>query len=430
MKSLTSLTRATICLTLFLAWAGYAPEVKAQSLKAAPASGTASVTYEEAFVDLHQTLGRQYPCFALKNIDWPAVGEELLPRAKRVKTDGEFGLLCMELVARIEDSHAYLLSSSANVPAPAFARWDPGFACLIDDGGKPVVYYVDRGGPAAKAGVKIGMTVVSVDGRPAVEAIEDCRKQVRKHQGFSSERYLRYQVARWFVRQMERGTIVSLEMTDPAGKLRKFELPATMGVRYLPRLPAPIPGIRDSANVAWTRFDENIGYIYVRRIKSDLIESLDKAVGELQGVTGLIVDVRGNSGGGYDARRAHRNFAPDDSAETERPRFAGPIALLIDSRCISAGEGWASWFVANNRAKLLGEATAGASARKRTYALKNGLYQVKFPVKAYCGSLDRPIERRGLEPDVPLRQNAQDLAAGRDTVLEAAKKLLLKKQDN
>ena len=195
-------------------------------------------------------------------------------------------------------------------------------------------------------------------------------------------------------------------------------------MRYLPRLPVPIEGINDSADVAWKMLSENIGYVYVRRIRDGLITDLDRAVGELKGARGLIIDVRGNSGGGFDDSRAFRNFTPDDPEEPDRPRFVGPIALLIDSRCISAGEGWASWFVAKKRARLFGEATAGASSRKTTYELKNGLYKVVFPVKAYFGFLDRPIERRGLEPDVPLRQNAMDLAQGRDTALEAAKAYL------
>jgi C-terminal processing protease CtpA/Prc len=170
----------------------------------------------------------------------------------------------------------------------------------------------------------------------------------------------------------------------------------------------------------------NIGYIYVRRITSDLIEKLDEAVGELKDARGLIVDVRGNSGGGFDSSRAFRNFTPGDTQEPDRPRFLGPMALLIDARCISAGEGWASWFIGHgHRARLFGQATAGASARKKTYTLKNGLYKVTYPVKAYRGSLDRPIERRGLEPDVPLMPALQDLAAGRDTVREAARQYLL-----
>ncbi len=168
-----------------------------------------------------------------------------------------------------------------------------------------------------------------------------------------------------------------------------------------------------------------IGYIYVRRIRSQLIPSLDRAVRELGSAKGLIIDVRGNSGGGFDSGRAHRNFNPSDPAEPNRPRYGGPIAVLIDARCISAGEGWTSWFVAQQRAKLFGEATAGASARKTDYLLSNGLFQVRFPIKAYKGYLDRPIERIGLVPDVRLMPNARDLAQGRDTVLEAARKYLL-----
>jgi hypothetical protein len=114
-------------------------------------------------------------------------------------------------------------------------------------------------------------------------------------------------------------------------------------------------------------------------------------------------------------------------AETEpdRPRFPGPFAVLVDARCVSAGEGWASWFVATGRARLFGEATCGASARKEDHPVRGGLFQVRFPVRFYRGSLDRIIERRGLEPDVPVKPNAADLAAGRDTVLEAARRFVL-----
>ena len=220
---------------------------------------------------------------------------------------------------------------------------------------------------------------------------------------------------------------MQLDMQDVDDQTHTFELPATLGTRYLPRRPVQILGTSDSADVSWTRLENNIGYIYVRRIKGDLIQKLDRAVAELKDVQGLIVDVRGNSGGGYDSRRSHRNFALQNNEELSRPRFKGPIALLIDARCISAGEGWASWFIDTKRARVFGEATAGASSRKTVYTLTNGLFKVRYPVKAYRGFLQRPIERRGLEPDVPVRQNARDLAVGRDTVLEAAKRYLLER---
>ena len=381
-------------------------------------------SYAGAFRDLYNHLGRRYPCFELKGIDWPAVGEELLPRSEKVESDREFGLLCLELVARLEDSHAALLAGTARPPQVAFPQWDPGFACLLDDRERPVVYSVDSGGPAEKAGVAIGMAVIRINDLPVSEAMEAWMKNITRYVGFSSKRYLRYQAARMFCRQMTKGQPIHVQLERPDGEQVTFQLPCTQGVRYLPRLPVPIKGVSDSASVSWTKLDGDIGYIYVRRIRSDLIERLDRAVGELKDVQGIVIDVRGNSGGGFDATRAHRNFVADDGQESDRPRFLGPMTLLLDARCISAGEGWASWFLAERRATAFGESTAGASARKEVYPLKNGLYRVQFPVKAYTGFLDRPIERRGLEPDVAVRQNAADLTDGRDTVLEAAKAFL------
>ena len=200
--------------------------------------------------------------------------------------------------------------------------------------------------------MKIGMAVVSVNGIPAERAIADWMKLASTYYGYSSERCLRYDAAQNFVRQTQRGAAVKLEMDDVAGARHGYELAAEMGIRYLPRLPVPIEGILDSGNVSWKKLEGNIGYIYVRRISAGLPEMLDKAVGELAGVRGLIVDVRGNSGGGFDAQRALRNFDANDEAEPDRPRYKGPMALLIDERCISAGEGWASWFVAKKRAAV------------------------------------------------------------------------------
>ena len=309
-----------------------AAQVRRAIMRVDPKSAATMVSFEEAFVDLYDVLGREYPCFPLKGIDWKAVGKELLPRAKEVKTESEFGLLCLELVARLEDSHARLRAGTASPPAISLPRFDPGFACLIDDRGRPVVYYVDRGGPAEQAGVRVGMTVLSLGGKPAEEVLRERMKQLSRYIGYSSDRYLRYHAAHFLPRQRDRDSTVALETEDVDGKTHQFRVRAVMDVRYLPRLPVPIPGIRDSGSVSWTMLpadqgspsSPSIGYIYVRRIQGDLLERLDHAVGTLKNARGLVIDVRGNSGGGFDAQRAHRNFALGDTGEPDRPRFRGP----------------------------------------------------------------------------------------------------------
>jgi RNA polymerase sigma factor (sigma-70 family) len=379
--------------------------------------------YAAAFRDLYEHLGRVYPSLALKGIDWGQVGRELLPRADAVQSEEQFGLLVEELVARLEDSHAYVHEGSATPPSAGFPEWDPWLACLIDDRGRRVIYAVTPGTSAWKSGIRPGMTVLAVNGVPAVEAMDRWMQRQRRYVGYSSERYLRYDAARLFHRQPERGAKVALELEDIEGRKKTVELTAEARGWYIPRLPVPREGINDGgADVQWVRLKDGIGYIHVRRIRPGLEVSLDRALTALGDIRGLILDLRGNSGGGFDAKTAFRNFdlSPGATAAPHRPRFTGPIAVLIDERCISAGEGWASWFVATKRARLFGTTTAGASARKETYTLPNGLYKVEIPVKAYTGFLDRPIERRGLEPDVAVRCTARDISVGRDTVAEAA----------
>ena len=402
----------------------FTPAEYADFLRAAgktpPSPPATRPSYAAAFRDLYDHLGQVYPEFELKGIDWPAVGRELLPRADAVRTDAAFGLLVEQLVARLQDSHAVVEPGTAPVPDPGLPSWDPGFACLTDDRDRPVVYAVEPDSPAAAAGLRPGTMVVSVNGTPAEDAIRAYMRQLSDYAGYSSERCLRYDAVHSFVAQPASGTMVRLTLEGTDGRSSTVALAATSGGRYLPRLPVPRNGIDDSADVGSTTLSPGIGYIYVRRIKDDLESGIDGALRSLGPLHGLVIDVRGNSGGGFDADAAFANFDPHEARWPDRPRYPGPIALLTDERCISAGEGWSSWFVANHRARLFGATTAGASSAKEEYALTDGLFKVVVPVKPYTGFLDRIIERQGLVPDVPVRCTAADLAAGRDTVVDAA----------
>ena len=122
-----------------------------------------------------------------------------------VRNEREFGLLVFELVARLEDSHAVVEKGSADPPAPDLPEWDPGIACLIDDCGKPVIYVVEPGSPAETDGVKVGMTVASVNGISAGDAMKRWMDLQRKYFGYSSNRTLEYDAARSFSSRARRG---------------------------------------------------------------------------------------------------------------------------------------------------------------------------------------------------------------------------------
>ena len=252
--------------------------------------------------------------------------------------------------------------------------------------------------------------------------MRDWMQQTRRFYGYSSERTLKYDAARAFLGQGKRGDRVTIKTLDVAGHEQTVALVADRQIRAMPRLPVPRPQITEGSDISWTTLAGRVGYISIRRIRAGIEASLDCALTELSDVNGLILDLRGNTGGGFDGKTAFLNFERDDSktAAARRPNYKGPLALLIDERTISAGEGWASWFVATKRARLFGATSAGASCRKEIYTLSNRLFRVVVPVKPYTGYLDRPIERRGIEPDVAVGYRASDLAEGRDTVVEAA----------
>ena len=376
--------------------------------------------YAATFRALYDHLGQAYPAFQQKAIDWPHVGDELLPRADAVKTDRDFGLLVLELVAKLQDSHAVVEAGTVDVPDPGLPQWDPGFACLDDDRGRATVYSVVPDSPAARAGVRPGTSVAAVDGVPTDRLLADRARRLSTFYGYSSDRCLRYDAVRSFAAQPRRGAVVHLMLESPDGHPWAADVACDCGGRYVPRLPVPREGVGDSDDCSSTTLAPGVGYVYVRRTGPNLIPDLDAAVRNLGPIRGLVIDVRGNSGGGFDADAAFANFDPTETRWPDRPRYAGPVAVLTDARTISAGEGWTSWFVAHHRARLFGATTAGASSRKEEYALPDGRFKVVVPVKLYTGFLDRPIERDGLVPDEPVSCTAADLAAGRDTVVDAA----------
>lgn len=392
------------------------------ALLLALALAATDVDGEAALRAAHARIGALYPCFAPKSIDWEATRERLLPAARAAGDDEALGLVMVQLVAALEDSHAVVMPGTRPVPALPLPRYSPGVACLEDDRGRVVVYAIDPAGPAAAARLRPGDVVRTIDGRPAAEAIADLDATMRRWVGHSSDRVRRHDAHRAVLARRAAGTAVTIEVERGDGTALGLRLRADSDRHFAPRLPIPAAG-DDSRDVRFARLAPDVAYLRIRRIRAGLEAGIDAALAALPGCRGLVIDLRGNTGGGFDRATAHRAFDPERPVE-EGPRWTGPIVILTDARTISAAEGWASWFRATGRATFVGETTAGASSRKTEIELADGRWRARIPTKAYAGFLDRPIERRGIEPDLAVRPRADDLAAGRDTALEAAVALL------
>jgi CubicO group peptidase (beta-lactamase class C family) len=190
-----------------------------------------------------------------------------------------------------------------------------------------------------------------------------------------------------------------------------------------------------------------IGYLHIRAFE-DLEAStraIDAVVEGFEGAKGLVVDVRHNGGGDDRVGRAlagrftaaprlymtvaTRKFGqvpPAFAAPVEwwvRPagpaQYTGPIVLLVNSRTISAAENVALAFRAVPHALIMGETTAGVMADTAPQPLPNG-WRVTVPINLFRDASGMSWEGIGIPPDLWVKNDRTDVAAGRDRVLETA----------
>ena len=103
---------------------------------------------------------------------------------------------------------------------------------------------------------------------------------------------------------------------------------------------------------ATVEFADDVAVLKVRTMMgADTIEQIQAAYARIaeQRPDALIIDLRGNGGGGYN-RELLEQIA----------MIPGPVALVIDAGCISAGETLARDFRRYGAARLFGSPTAGS----------------------------------------------------------------------
>ena len=253
-------------------------------------------------------------------------------------------------------------------------------------------------GPARRAGVRPGATIVAVDGRPL--------------RGVA------------FSRALERivgpvGTPVRLRVRDADG-VRELRL-----VRQ--RVAAPVLGSR-----VLSMGTKRVGYMRLAGFRVGSAEVLRRRVRALEarGVSALVLDLRANPGGLLDqavsvvslfvdrgvvvsVESAHHRevLAARDDAISKLP-----LVVLVDRNSASAAEVVAAALHDHRRAVLVGEATFGKALVQTVTPLENGA-ALQFTTARYRTPAGHDLSDRGIRPDVVA---VDDPATRDDEALTAA----------
>jgi C-terminal processing protease CtpA/Prc len=401
-------------------------------------SASGQTVYEQdvafALDQLESNCGR---FFALKKIDWPAVRKQFAEEAKTVGSDEQHLVLLTRLLARVKDGHAVVrpTDKTKDMKPPASLaqpdRTGPGmFWCTIGQDA-----YVKKSFASARdAGVRAGMQVLEVDGKPARQWLEARVEQMSDTRSFSTPQQAMFHTCHWGLAQPA-GTTMRLKLKPVSGDA----VDVTVTYRRastVPDGPAVFPReLKGDGDVAYATLPSGFGYVHVRRCKADLPQRMDEALEALGNLPGLVLDLRANGGGGFDHEALMGRFVPAGRTMSfaKAYRSAGPrpygglVVLIIDGNVRSAGETLAAIFKEDGRAYVIGEsATAGTSSQKTTIDLPSGLFGLYVSTRSNMARSNggKGIEGVGIPPHEVISYDPQDLSAGVDTLTKRAEDLL------
>ncbi len=409
----------------------------AQTAAVLPTVPETATIRAQAFEQVWTTVNDKHYDSTFGGVDWKKVRTAYEPKALAPGlSDREFHDVLRRMLGELKLSHFGIYPPTAEVVAAQTGRGVTGIDVLMLDG-VPVINRVDVGSPAAKAGVRTGEILTTVDGKPWKEIVAPLEASLAARKVTAGIRLI----------QLER-TLEATINSKPESTLSLGVLDAADQPKIFKIIRAPFTGEMSQALGNFPPqevvFDahllpENVGYIRFNMWVVPQMAKLRKAVAEFAHARAIIVDLRGNPGGvgGMAPGLAGLLFSEKASLGSMRTRggsmefvafpqpdpFTGKVIVLTDHGTGSTSEVFAAGMQDTARATIVGETTAGAVLPSVFEKLPTG-YLFQYAISDYRSPKNVLIEGSGVVPDVQIKQTRASLLAGGDAQLAAALKLI------
>ncbi|MBC8405333.1 MAG: hypothetical protein H8E15_08915 [Planctomycetes bacterium] len=326
--------------------------------------------------------------------------KDLEKRAKKCKTDAEFIGLIWEGIGYLRDAHMYLTECKIEMPRGEPSYYS-GISLLPATEGRVIVMYPPDGQGAS---LKTGSVVLTINGKDARKFLDERGEETwKKGGGFSSPQraaLFEYRTAL----SDERGEKYELLCMD-GKKKKKVKLSCRTEMDGWARsynMPADL--VKVGKSFYYSQLDSGYGFMYLRRVDSSIAEGMKTALAKYPDVPGWVIDLRGNSGGGY-----------GDELIDQVKAVQKPIVVIGDAGCISAGETLIRDFIRYAEAHFIGTPTAGSSSSKKEWQFPSGIATVKFSTRSRFGPDGEPIEFNGIKPHTIVEAVPEEVLAGKNS---------------
>jgi C-terminal processing protease CtpA/Prc len=369
------------------------------------------------------------------DIDWAALRAEYVPLTEAAHDYTEYHHVLQRMLNNIPDGHVGWISWSLY----AEQLGEIGASVTIADDGNVYVTGVIEGMPAQQAGLAAGTRILAVDGLPVHQAMDDLEES---YANGSTERG-RDQERLATLLKGPVGSRVSLQVELPDGATGTV----TMTRQQAPAIATddpfalPVEARLLAGDIAYLMLGED----FFDNLLDDLFARQFAAIWE-NALSGLILDMRGNSGGIDPYRNlivGHFLSQPLELSAVEYPGdldpighplshevvidpvspgpFAGTVVVLTDDQCFSQCE----YFVAAMQmagALVVGHTpTGGLGGSVGGQALLPGNFIVQYTTGRSL-TFDRSalfIEGTGVIPDIRVPLTRESIISPEDEVLTA-----------
>lgn len=357
----------------------------------------------------------------LMDENWDSVLTEFIPRMTATKDQKEYTLTLLELIGKIQDTHANIWGYNSVLDAFFGENIAPVKIKFVEN--KAIVVKLQD--EFKDANLQVGDVIVSVNG----VKVEDWLNNNLKY--FPASNYPTQ--LRDVARKMLRTNDNSIQLTIENNSGIKDVVIGTIKYKYFREEP-----------VSHKIINENIGYIYPGTLKKgEINEIMDKFLDK----KGLIVDLRCYpsdfiifSLSNY-LLNEKKDFVKFTAGDIKTPglftfrggemqvggknkdAFKGKVIILVNEETQSQAEYSAMALRVAPNAKVLGSTTAGADGNVSTIILPGNIftYISGIGVLTPDGS---ETQRIGIVPDIKMEPTIKGIRSGKDELLEKAIELI------
>lgn len=426
---------------------------------------------EKTFQLVWQTVRDEHFDPMLGGVDWDEVRVRYAPLAARARSDRELHNLLQAMVEELPQSH-FTIVPPERIPRIKVRKKRAGQTGTKDDDaldligdaednesdndvatqmmngigidvrvldGLIVITSVAAGGPAARAGLRPGFIIKSIDDVP-FDGIQRYMTGDKSLQPIIHMR-LRQEILVDYLGG-EPGTEVRLLYVDEQNRERQVVIKRE-------RLSGTLSSAVGNLPPLYTEFEAKrltgeIGYLRFSTFTPQVAEKICGTLKSMRDAPGIVIDLRGNPGGvmalasgvvGLMVNKAGligairtRKGALPLAAYPQRASYKGPVVVIIDRLSASTSEVLAAALQETGRATIVGERSAGMVLGADIIKLPTGAL-FEYARTGFITSQGTTLEGKGVSPDVEKKLDRAQLLKGQDDQLqEAIKQIEISKE--